>query len=146
MEDMIIDMYRTITETPIDIYSEENYAYHNSWALLHTKRKVLKLEKDADVEMREYISKIMKPHYVYKILRDIIGTSTGTNGYGYYINENSLKSFFTDEKVLSNYLQLCPPSDEIEKFICDIFNKYKNDEVDEMGEKAIYVDHYIRLW
>lgn len=146
MEDMIIDMYRTITERPIDIYSEENYAYHNSWALLRTKRKVLKLEKNADVEMREYISKIMKPHYVYKILRDIIGTSTGTNGYGYYINENSLKSFFTDENVLSDYLQLCPPSDEIEKFICNIFNKYKNDEVDEMEEKAIYVDHYIRLW
>lgn len=145
-EDMIFNMYDEIIGTPIDIYSDENYAYHNSWTLLRTKRKVLNLGKDANLEIVDYISAIMKPNYVYKVLRDLIGISIGSGGYGYYLEGSSLKSFFNDENIIFKYLQQCPPSNEIEEFIYDVCEKYKSGEVDEWGNKVINVDHYIRLW
>lgn len=145
-ESMIINMFNEIINTPVDIYSDDNYGYHNSWALLRAKRKVLNLEKDAQVDIIDYISKIMKPSYIYKILRDIIGMSTGSGGYGYYISESSLKSFFSDENVIFEYLHQCPPSNETEEFICNIFERYKSGEIDDWGHKAIYVDNYVRLW
>lgn len=144
-EKMIVNMYNEIIETPIDIYSDDNYGYHNSWALLRTKRKVLNLEEDADIEIIDYISAIMKPNYIYKILRDIIGISIG-NGYSYYISQNGLKSFFYDENIIFEYLQQCPPSNQTEEFIYSVCEKYKSNEVDDWGNKSINVNHYVRLW
>lgn len=145
-EDMIINMFNKIIDTPIDIYSDDNYGYHNSWALLRAKRKVLNLQKDADIEITNYISAIMKPNYIYKILRDIIGMSTGSGGYSYYISQNSLKSFFNDENIIFEYLQQCPPSNQTEEFIYNVCEKYRSDEVDDWGNKSININHYVRLW
>ncbi|MCM1225337.1 MAG: KAP family NTPase, partial [Lachnospiraceae bacterium] len=145
-EDMIINMFNEIIKIPIDIYSDENYGYRNSWAVLRTKRKVLNLDKDSDIEMIDYISAIMQPNYIYKILRDVIGFSTGSGGYDYYISQNSLKSFFDDENIIFEYLQQCPPSNQTEEFIYSVYEKYKSDEVDDWGNKSINVNHYIRLW
>lgn len=145
-EKMIADMFNEIINTPVDIYSDDNYGYQNSWALLRAKRKILNLGKNADIDIIDYISSIMKPNYIYKVLRDIIGMSIGSEGYGYYISESSLKSFFIDENVIFDYLQQCPPSNQKEEFIYSICEKYKSDEIDDWGHKAVYVDNYVRLW
>lgn len=145
-KNMVIRMSDEIIHKPIDIYCDDNYGYHNSWALLRVKRKILKLEENADVEIIDYIKSIIKPTYIYKILRDMISMSIGTSGYEYYISEKSLKSFFDNENEIFEYIEQCPPSNKEEEFICRICDKYKNGEVDDWGNKAVYVDHYIRLW
>lgn len=143
---LITDMYNSIITTPIDIYCDKNYGVHNSWALLRTKRKVLDLDKDADVDIVDYISSIMKPKYIYRVLIDTISTSNGTQGYGYSITEKSLKSFFANDDIVLGYLNECPPSNDLETFIHDVFYKYKYGEPDDLGEKVIYTENYINLF
>lgn len=144
-ETLIADMYNLIITTPIDIYCDDNYGVHNSWALLRTKRKILGLEKDADVDIIDYISEIMKPEYIYRVLIDIIGTSSGTQGYGYFINEKSLKCYFLNEDIVLNYLTEYPPTNDIERFVYEVFERYKFGKPDELGEKVIYTNNYIDL-
>lgn len=145
-ESLITEIYNSIITTPIDIYCDENYGIHNSWELLRTKRRVMGLDEEAAVEIVDYISKIMRPEYIYKILKDIIGTSSGTRGYGYSINENTLKSFFEDEDIVLHYLNEYPPTNDTEKFVCEVFYKYKFGEPDDLGEKVIYTNDYIDLF
>lgn len=145
-EVLLTDMYNSIITTPIDIYCDENYEVHNSWTLLRTKRKVMGLDKEADVEVIDYISQIMKPEYIYKILKDIIGTSSGTRGYGYSITEKTLKCFFENDDVVLKYLNEYPPTNDTEKFVYEVFQKYKFGEPDDLGEKVIYTNNYIDLF
>lgn len=145
-ETLINDMYNLIITTPIDIYCDENYVIHNSWTLIQIKRKMLGLADDEDVDIIDYISAIMKPEYIYKVLIDIIGTSQGTKGYGYYINEKSIKCFFSNEGIVLNYLSKYPPISDVEKFVDQIFQMYKHGEADELGERVVYTNNYIDLY
>ena len=145
-ETLITDMYNMIITTPIDIYCDENYCVHNSWTLLRTKRKVLNLEDDADVDIIDYISAIMKPQYIYRVLTDMISTSSGTQGYGYSITEKSFKSFFENDDIILDCLNANPPTSDVEMFVCKVFEKYKFGEPDEFGEKVIYKKNYIDLF
>ena len=145
-ESLITEMYNSIITTPIDIYCDENYGIHNSWELLRTKRRVMGLDEEADVEIVDYISKIMKPEYIYKVLKDIIGTSSGTRGYGYSITEKTLKCFFENDDVVLKYLSEYPPTNDTEGFVYEVFQKYKFGEPDDLGEKVIYTNNYIDLF
>ncbi len=144
-ETLITDTYNTVITTPIDIYCDENYGIHNSWVLLQAKRKILGLENNADVDIVDYISTIMKPEYIYRILIDIIGTSHSSQGYGYYINEKSLNCFFINEDIVSEYISKYTPTNDIERFVYKVFEKYKFGEADCFGEKVLYTDNYIDL-
>ena len=104
------------------------------------------LDKDADVDIVDYISSIMKPKYIYRVLIDTISTSNRTQGYGYSITEKSLKSFFANDDIVLGYLNECPPSNDLEAFIRDVFDKYKYGEPDDLGEKVIYTENYINLF
>ncbi len=145
-ETLITDMYNSIITKPIDIYCDENYSVRNSWALLRTKRKVLNLDKDADVDIIDYVSSIMKPKYIYKVLLDMISTSNGTQGYGYFINEKNLKCFFANDDIVLKYLREYPPTSDKERFVYDVFEKYKFGEPDDLGEKVIYTENYMELF
>lgn len=145
-ETLIANMYNSIITTPIDIYSDKNYSARNSWALLRAKRKVLNLDDDADVDITDYISAIMKPKYIYKVLIDIISTSNSSQGYGYCINKNSIKRYFANEDIVLKYLREYPPTNDKERFVHEVFEKYKFGEPDELGEKVIYTKNYIDLF
>ena len=145
-ETLIADMYHLIITTPIDIYCDKNYSVHNSWALLRTKRKILNLEKDADVDIVDYISAIMKPEYIYRVLKDIIGISNGSQGYGYFIKKETLKCYFANEDIVIKHLREYPPTSDVDCFIYEVFEKYKFGTHDELGEKVIYSKNYIDLY
>lgn len=36
-----------------------------------------------------------------------------------------------------------PPANDVEAFILEVFKKYKFGELDELGEKVIYMNNYI---
>lgn len=145
-QNMIDDLYDKVMENGIDIYADENYGYHNAWSLLRARKRKLNLGEKDDVDIHEYISKIIKPQYVFKVLTDAIGMSIGNRGYGYYIDEGSLQSLVMDERIIDDYLSEVVPQNDNERFICTLYDAYKNGEVDDWGKKAIYVDHFIRLW
>ena len=144
-ETLIHEMFNVIVETPIDIYCDENYEINNSWVLLQAKREISKSDEKDNVDIINYISSIMKPEYIYKVLIDMIGTSNGTRGYGYFIKEKSLKCFFENDEIVSKYLSEYPPTNDTEEFVYDIFKRYKHGEPDCFGDKVVYRDNYIDL-
>lgn len=145
-QNMIDNLYDNVMEQGIDIYADENYGYHNAWALLRSKKRKLNLDEKDNIDINEYISRIIKPEYVYKLLIDSIGMSTGSGGYGYYIDQKSLQALVKDDSIIDAYLNEVGPQNENERFICSLYEAYKYGEFDDWGKKAIYVDHYIRLW
>ncbi len=145
-QNMIDNLYDNVMENSIDIYADNNYGYRNTWSLLRSKKRKLNLGEKENVDIHEYVSKIMKPEYVFKILIDSTGMTTGSDGYGYYIDQGSLQALFEDENIIDSYLNEVTPQNENERFICTLYDAYKNGEVDDWGKKSVHVDHYIRLW
>ena len=67
-QNMIDDLYDKVMENGIDIYADENYGYHNAWSLLRARKRKLNLGEKDDVDIHEYISKIIKPQYVLSLI------------------------------------------------------------------------------
>ena len=142
---LMSEMCNVIIADHIDIYSDENYGIHNSLALLQNKREELNLDENADVDIVDYISSIIKPMYIYRILIDAMGTSSSSKGYGYYLNERGIKCFFENENIISECFDKYPPTNDIESLVYEVYQVYKSGEADCFGDKVVYRDNYIDL-
>ena len=147
-EELLFDMYNQIINTPINILEKDNYERHNLWALLRIKRRLLRLDKDEKVDIKDYISTVLQPEHIYVFLKNVIGTSSGSHGYEYYFSDDTFECFFDNNniiKTIDSFINLHPPKDDIELFLSEVYEIYKNGEKDIWGHKSYKSDHFIRL-
>lgn len=77
------DIYNTIIKTPVNLFEDKYYSKYITWILIRERRRVMGLDKSANVEIHDYISKIFQPKYVYKLIRETVSSTSGSDGYNY---------------------------------------------------------------
>ena len=110
----------------INLYSDDNYYYHNIDGLLRFFQEKPEI-------MHKYISSIISLENIYRILGDTISYAVSSD-YSYFIARDRCKLFFSDinDKVISELLKEHPATTESEKFVLKIYadRDTKNPEVD----------------
>ena len=122
---------RVIDET-INIYVAPYYFRYNIWGLV----RYLKEKDNREEILHKYIANILNKATIFRFLGDMISQSIG-GGYGYSIKEENLILFIEDESIVDSILEKVSPKTESEKFVLEVYQKYKGDEVDMFGEKQI---------
>ena len=130
-----------IIKNRINLYEEPNYSWHNIWGLFHFYKE----REDKDVILSKYINDIFSPKFVYRYIGDIILHSVGTNGYGYQIDSESFSALYFDESTIDSALKNHPPKTDSEKFILEVYQKYKSGEKNIYGEKGMNSPTEIKL-
>lgn len=132
-------------DEPIDILSDSNYAYHNIWAVLRARKRIENLD-DEELNIRDYIRVIMKPQHVYRLLSEVIGESIGSKGYGYSFSNNIISMIIPSDEDVFQWIEQCPPSNDIERFLSNVWKNYIYGTDDEDGDRAIFSDNPVNFW
>lgn len=106
----------------VNIYADRYYQVGNLKALYS-------VYADNNEVLKEYIKKIVNERNIYRFLRDLLGSSSGSNGVSYYINEETFLRF-TSRETIDPIIFSVPPSKEEEKIILEI---YKNHIIEDKG-------------
>lgn len=134
------EMCEKVLEKCINLYEDPYYIQHNIWGLI----RYLKIKENREEIVHDYIAQIIDEKIVFRIMGDTISQSMGT-GYGYRIDESNFKLFFEDESMVDSLLKKAVPKTESERFVLDVYHKYKSDEKNDWGEKEIFSKHEIKL-
>ena len=116
----------------IDIYQDSIYRRLKVWSLY---RSIPEGEKNI---IHDYMNSIISKQNVFRILSDMIIESTGTRGYGYYLNEENIEMLFGNKITLRSFIKRSKPSNDTEKFILSIWARMENGIKDDLGENAYY--------
>ena len=115
------DMCATIVGNKVNLYDRHNYSQHNIYALSRNYQNNLEV-------IKQYFSDIYRSEYVYKVLADLVGESTGSKGYGYAIDKQNLDLLGVTIAQIANSIETYPPKTESENKLKEIFDKVVNDE------------------
>ena len=88
--------------------------------------------------MHSYMRKIVTESNIFRILSDMISESTGTMGYGYYLNKEYIESLFGEKNIIEDILRKVIPSSETEKFILSMWERMETGATNSLGEKDFY--------
>lgn len=116
MDNLYKALCKGVARGSIDLYSNKYYSHDNIWGLD---------SEIAGVEISEYVSKIYKNEYVYRVLGDAIGISVG-GGYTYWIYHGKFNKLGLSESMVDNSIIAIPPRNETEEAIKHIYELYKN--------------------
>ena len=110
-----------IIDKNINIYDDLNYANGNIWSVY----KTLKSSNTPNYQqiIKSYISKVLTPKTVYRVLRDTVVCSIG-RGYGYYISKESFNLLFDENTNIQELMKKNPPCNDSEKLIFDLYKDY----------------------
>ena len=147
-EELLFDMYNQIVSTPINLFEEDNYEPYNLWALIRIKRRLFKLDEEEKVDIKDYISTVLRPKHIYTFLKNAICTSSGSNGYEYYFSDDRFECFLDKNVIvetIDSFINQQPPRDDIELFLSEVYEIYKNGQEDIWGHKSYKSDHFIRF-
>ncbi len=128
-----------IVEQRISLYEDMYYRPGNIWALYRHFA-----EADCTV-FDGYISDILAAKYVYRILRDTIGYSFGSDGYKYHIREENFRPLFANTELVDRFLEERPPKTDDEKFVFQVYQVYQRNEKDELGETSVTKPEAVEL-
>ena len=94
--------------------------------------------------IKDYISSILANDNIYRVLGEIVSYLL-SNTYMYYFSTERIKRFFENEIVIEKYISHCPPKNESELFLYNLYNEYKNGEVKFEGKKGIWKKEYFKF-
>ena len=103
------------------------------------------LEKADRTVFDDYISDILAAKYVYRILRDTIGYSFGSDGYKYHISEENFRPLFANPELVDRLLEERPPETDDEKFVFRVYQVFKHGGKDEFGEASVLTAEAVEL-
>ena len=122
---------RQILEQHINLYSDNNYYPKNTWGLY----SYCKAHDDTE-SFSAYISKILSPASVYRILWDLTTTSIG-DSYAYSISDENFRIYIIDADLADNLVKERPPQSKDEEFVFNVYEAFRRGKPDEWGEKRI---------
>lgn len=119
---------KDILESEIDLYNNEYYCRGNIWALLDycTDKKCIDLGVF-------YLKKNYRMNSVYRYIGDAI-TMAMSEGFWYSIENPIEERVHISDYWIEKSIEKYPPETDSERFVCDLFMKYKNN-----GSKG-YID------
>lgn len=126
------DICKKIIEERINLYSNKYYAYANIWGLYHYDKK----------EVIKYVKSTVDGTNIFKFLNDLVSHSVGTNGYGYYIKQDTVDALGPNigiQKLIDLY------DDELtddQKFLLNIYNLYIHHSDKKYHDDEIYEKEY----
>jgi len=125
------EMCSKVLNKNINIYDKENYMKDNIWAL----------SRFDEAKTRKYLKKIINKDNIYLLLCDLIITSVGNTGYGYFISDDNIKKLAPN----INFKKLMTKENltDKEKFVKEIYEKSVKE--DNKFKKVIRSDKYIEL-
>ncbi len=103
------------------------------------------LEKADRTVFDDYISDILVAKYVYRILRDTIGYSFGSDGDKYHISEENFRPLFANTELVDRLSEERPPKTDDEKFVFQVYQVYQRNEKDELGEASVTKPEAVEL-
>ena len=123
-------MCEDILSNNIDLYADQYYSRGNIVGLKRFK-------EDYREMIYTYIRNIIRPKYVYRILGDCVGSSHGsTHNYG--IDQSLFDDMGVSQETMDQYLSEFKPENESQKFILDLYQRFKN------GEKVVMGDYPVK--
>lgn len=133
-------MCETILSNGIDIYSSENYKKFNIFALINYKSN-----ENGKFEIKDYIRKIIKPQYIYKMLLECISVYSEGNEHVYIINADSFNWLFESTDIVNECIEQYKPTNKKEQFILDVYNTFINPVSQDVHYNGLKTDEYIEL-
>lgn len=122
-------MCEDILSNNIDLYADQYYSRGNIVGLKRFK-------EDYREMIYTYIRNIIRPKYVYRILGDCVGSSHGsTHNYG--IDQSLFDDMGVSQETMDQYLSEFKPENESQKFILDLYQRFKNGEKIVMGDYPV---------
>lgn len=140
-KEMLKAICNDILTNSINIYDNEFYEKNNIFAF-YEGLKLLDKE-NADVEIKKYISDIIAPNNVYRILADAITMDYGNMSYYYTLSKRYMDILFDDTDIINSLLDSNPAKTETEKFIEKLYNKFDSKDaitINTISEKPIKFD------
>ena len=113
-----------ILQSNIDIFNNKYYRVHNS-RYFH-----MYCTQNGGVDnFKEYISKIVKPQNVYRILWEMAEADTDMkhSHYDYYLRENYWNQYVDEPQRFQDCIEENKPSNVDQEFIQSLFNNYIKD-------------------
>ena len=132
LNDKYNDICKKIINERINLYSNKYYAYGNIWGLYHYDKK----------EVIKYVKSTVDGTNIFKFLNDLVSHSVGTNGYGYYIKQDTVDALGPNidiQKLIDLY------DDELtddQKFLLNLYNLYINHSDKNYHDDEIYEKEY----
>lgn len=125
-----------IYDNNIDIYQNE-YREGNIYA-------IYRLLKDNQRDIKLYVSNILTENNIFRFLYDIISKPVGSDGYSYLLKKEEFDSFTTVEKI-DELINRRTNNTEDEKFVLDVYEKFKEGKTDSFGRSGLVYDHEVKL-
>lgn len=133
-------MCEDVFNNNISIYSSENYRKFNVLVLFKYKK-----DKYGCNEIKSYISKIIKPKYIYKMLLDCIGAFFLEDKYVYAIKKEYFGRIFESTDIVNECIEKYKPTNEKEQFILDVYKTFINPVCEDILDNGLKVNEYIDL-
>jgi hypothetical protein len=135
-QDLYKNMGDEILKESINIYDDKYYSHKNIWGLA-------RIYKDDKEKIKKYTSVIISEKDIFRLIYDIVGLSFGAK-YNYSISKKNLESLTTEENI-DKILEKALPCTDDEKFIFDVYEKYKKGINDNWGEGGVTTDYEKKL-
>lgn len=110
-----------IFDENINIYDDAYYSHDNIWSVYQTIKN--NDNKDTEQIIKAYISNILTPKVIYRVLRDTVGCSIGRQ-YGYYIVKKEYNLLFDEKTNIQSILVENPPQNQSEGLIYNLYEDY----------------------
>ena len=107
----------------VDIYQDTIYEPGIIWAVFHTLKRCD--VENREVELKQYLARIISPQNVYRALRDTVGSSIGRK-YGYRIIKGNYESLFSEDIDVQAMLEKHKPKNSSEQLIFELYQDYRN--------------------
>ena len=123
-----------VIEEKIDLYSDGYYRQYNITGGLF---QFYDKNENKNEILKTYIKSVFKEKYVYRLIADLIINGVGSDGYSYALTDNSTDILYVGEETIDKSLKNNPPKNESEKRIKEIYEKFKNREVNSHDKYGI---------
>ncbi len=130
-------MCDNIEKLEINMYEDAYYSPRNIWAYY----RYLQDKNDVDEKdvIKKYILKIISSKYIYRILRDTVSFSSGTDGYKYSLISEDIKTLFDESIDIQSLFNSNPPKNNTEELIKNLYTEFSLGTPDHFGRTSIAV-------
>lgn len=137
LKEMRDAMCDDIKKLGINLYEDTYYTAKNIWAYYRYLQE--KNGVDEKEVIQKYILKIISDKYIYRILRDAVGFSSGTCGYKYNLISDDMKVLFDESIDIQHLINLNPPKNNSEELIEKLYDEFSLGKTDDILESGIAV-------
>ena len=121
-------MCKKVLDKNINLYNDEYYEANNAWGLYsYIEQKNLPLKKASD-----YLNGFISEKNVYRILFDSMIESSGSLGYGYWLDDGHYKTMgLANVSKIGDLLNKNMPTNESQRRVYDAYERYMHKNYNE---------------